>query len=208
MSTRGRPPTRHISAAAQRPEVLVFVEGLRTEDLYLTYWRRRYRERVLVTIDPFRGGPLQLVEHAVDAKRQEIREAKRGRGRAHDQIWCVFDVDEHPNLPQAAEIARKHGIGLAISNPCLELWFILHFEDRTAYIDRFAAQRRAAELLKCGKVITDRALATLADRHSAAMVRSTKLDQKHLDDGSPPKSNPSSSISELIELIRGGGMAQ
>ncbi len=135
-------------------ELLAFVEGLRTEELYLTYWHRRYRDRVNVTIDEFRGGPLQLVRHAVDAKKQEAQDEKRGRGRAHDEIWCVFDVDEHPNMPEAAQLARQHGINLAVSNPCLELWFILHFENCSTYIDRKDAQRRSRDLLNCDKVLT------------------------------------------------------
>lgn len=201
MSPSG-PPTRRVSASAQRLELLVFVEGAQTEELYLTYWRRRYRDHVLIHIDPFRGGPLQLVQHAVQAKRGEARDAKRGRGRAHDQSWCVFDIDEHPHVPQAVELALRNDINVAISNPCLELWFILHFEDRTAYIDRFTAQSRAGLLLKCGKVLTDSALETLATRHADAVVRAVKLDEKHRGDGSPAGSNPSTSIWSLIDRIR------
>lgn len=63
------PPLRRVSNAARRLELLVFVEGLRTEDQYLVDWHRRRRDRVRVTVDPFRGGPLQLVEHAVAVRR-------------------------------------------------------------------------------------------------------------------------------------------
>lgn len=152
------PPQRRPSKAAVLLDLLVFVEGLRTEDAYLTYWRRQYRDKVLIEIDPFRGGPLQLVQKAVEAKRLEAREAKRGHGRPHNQIWCVFDRDEHPNFASAVDLANRNEINLAISNPCIELWFILHFEDRTAYIERQPAQHRAEELLGCSKVLTDSAL--------------------------------------------------
>jgi hypothetical protein len=97
--SRGRasgPPQRRPSKSAVLLDLLVFIEGLRTEEDYLTYWRRQYRDRVLIDIDPFRGGPLQLVERAVAAQRSEARDAKRGRGRPHNQIWCMFDRDEHP----------------------------------------------------------------------------------------------------------------
>ena len=179
----------------------MFVEGLRTEDSYLTYWRRRYRDRVLVEIDPYRGAPLQLVERAVEAKRIETREEKRGRGRPHNQIWCVFDRDEHPNFVQAIDLANRHGIRLAISNPCIELWFILHFENRTTYLERQAAQRRAAELLGCSKALTDGALSALAERYDQARKHAMKLDEKHVGDGSPPGSNPSSGMWRLIDLV-------
>jgi RloB-like protein len=180
----------------------VFVEGLRTEELYLTYWRRQYRDRVLVEIDPYRGGPLQLVERAVEAQRTEARDARKGRGRPHNQIWCVFDRDEHPHFARAIDLANRHGINLAISNPCLELWFILHFEDETAYLERQAAQRRAEQLLGCSKVLTESALSALAERYGEARRRAVQLDDKHVGDGSPPGKNPSSGVWRLIDLIR------
>jgi hypothetical protein len=170
--------------------------------LYLTYWRRQYRDRVRVEIDPFRGGPLQLVERAVEAQRSEARDASKGRGRAHDQIWCVFDRDEHPKFDEAVALAGRHGINLAMSNPCLELWFILHFENQTAFLERNAAQHRAEELLGCSKVLTDSALSALAGNYDEARRRAIKLDEKHAGDSSPPASNPSSGMWRLIDVIR------
>jgi hypothetical protein len=180
----------------------VFIEGLRTEEDYLTYWRRQYRDRVLIEIDPFRGGPLQLVERAVEAQRSEARDAKRGRGRPHDQIWCMFDRDEHPNFDRAKDLAHRHGIKLAISNPCIELWFILHFDNTTAYIDRQAAQRRAEERLGCSKALSNSALSVLSERYEEARRQAIKLDEKHEGDGSPPGTNPSSGVWRLIDVIR------
>jgi hypothetical protein len=203
--SRGRasgPPQRRPSKAAVLLDLLVFVEGLRTEEQYLTYWRRQYRGRVLVEIDDYRGGPLQLVQRAVSAQQSETREERRGRGRAHDQIWCVFDRDEHPNFARAIDLANRHNINLAISNPCIELWFILHFENHTAYIERQAAQRRAEQLLDCSKVLTESALIALGERYEEARRRAIKLDEKHAGDGSPPVSNPSSGVWRLIDMIR------
>jgi hypothetical protein len=115
----------------------------------------------------------------------------------------MFDRDEHPNFAKAIDLADRHGINLAISNPCLELWFILHFEDQAAYIERQAAQRRAEELLGCSKVLSESALNTLADAYDEARRRAIKLDDKHAGDRSPPRSNPSSEVWRLIDL-RGG----
>lgn len=196
------PPQRRLSKDAILLDLLVFVEGLRTEDGYLTYWRRQYRDKVLIEIDPFRGGPLQLVQKAVEAKRVEAREAARRRGRPHNQIWCVFDRDEHPYFARAVDLANRNDINLAISNPCIELWFILHFERHNAYIERQPAQRRAEELLGCSKVLTDSALSALAERYDRARERAVRLDEKHAGDGSPPASNPSSGMWRLIDLIR------
>ena len=112
-------------------------------------------------------------------------------------------MDEHPRLADAIALARRHAIGLAISNPCLELWFLLHFEDRTAYVDRHDVQRRAQRHLKCDKVLTDPALQLLSDRYSEAVVRAMRLDAKHHGDGSAAGANPSSSMWRLVDEIRG-----
>lgn len=180
----------------------MFVEGLRTEETYLVDWHRRHRDRVRVTIDPYRGGPLQLVEQAVEAKRIEAYDARRGRGRPHDQIWCVFDRDEHPNFVEAIELASAHDIRLAISNPCLELWFLLHFEEQTAFIDRHQAQHLAESLLHCSKALTPVALEALVDSYEEAKARAISLDVKHEGDGSPPGSNPSSGMWRVVDQIR------
>lgn len=180
----------------------MFVEGLRTEEMYLVYWHRRHRERVRVTIDPYRGGPLQLVERAVKSQQAEADDAKRGRGRPHDQIWCVFDRDEHRNFSEAVDLAVRKGIHLAVSNPCVELWFLLHFRDQRAFIHRDSAQSLAEEILHCSKTPSAAALDALAARFDVAKARAGKLDEKHAGDGSPPGSNPSSSMWRIIEQIR------
>lgn len=184
-------------------QLLVFTEGERTEDGYLVHWRRAYRDAVLVTVDDFHGAPLSLVNHAVQAKRDEARDAARGRGRPHDEVWCVFDRDQHPNIPEALDKATANGIGIVLSNPCIELWFVLHFADQTAHMERGEAQRLSRELLGCDKALTGAALATLTSRYEDAKRRAEELDRKHAGDGSPRYSNPSSNMWRLVDRIRG-----
>ncbi|MER7133203.1 RloB family protein [Streptosporangium saharense] len=195
---RGRKPSK----AAARRSLLVFTEGEKTETIYLQHWYRLHRDRVIVTIDDFHGVPLRLVEEACDRRKRDLREQKRGRGAAHDEYWCVFDVDEHPNLRQAVDLAAAHGVNVAVSNPCLELWFLLHLKDQSASIDRHDVQSRVRALLGCGKVPTSEALAQLVDRHDQAMKRALALDSKHQGDGSTPGSNPSTDVWRLVERIR------
>ena len=91
------------------------------------------------------GAPMTVVNSAVKQKRDEAKEARRGRGRASDEYWCVIDVDQHANLVPAVEKAIANGISVAVSNPCVDLWFILHFQDQTAEIDRKWAQAISKE---------------------------------------------------------------
>ena len=118
-------------------------------------------------------------------------ESRRGRGRPYDALWCVFDVDERPKLPEALDLARRHEIAVAISIRCIALWFLLHFERQMAFIGRWDAQGRAEAILGCSKVLTDHALQMLFERNQDAIVRALELDKKHAGDGLPPGSNPS-----------------
>ena len=102
------------------------------------------------------GAPMTVVGRPVDQKRSEAKEARRGR--ASDEYWCVIDVDQHANLGPAVEKAITNGISVAASNPCVELWFILHYQHQAAEIDRKRAQAISKELLKCDKVLDERAL--------------------------------------------------
>ncbi len=108
---------------APRRQILVFVEGERTEDEYFKFWWRRHRDKVLVKIEERNGTPMTLVKLAVVQKDQERRDERRGRGQAHDEVWCVFDKDTHPHFDEAILHAKRHGISVAVSNPCFELWF-------------------------------------------------------------------------------------
>lgn len=122
--------------------------------------------------------------------------------QAFNEYWCMFDVDEFPNLPETYQLAAQHDIKIAVSNPCVELWFLLHFQDQTAALERGPAQTLAKRYLSCGKSLTPDALDQLVQHHGVAMERAEKLDNKHEGDGSPACSNPSSSVWRLVERIR------
>lgn len=199
---RASGPPRRQRQEAPRPELLVLVEGEKTEDGYLLPLRRALRDDVIITVDARGGAPLTLAERAVATKQEAERDAKYSRGRAYDAVWCMFDRDIHPNVPEALELASRNGVEVVMSNPCIELWFILHFEDQTATIDRRPAQRRSAELLGCEKSLTVAATDSLYERYDDARRRALALDSKHEGDGSPPRSNPSSDVWRLVDHAR------
>ena len=203
MSRRPPRPLGRASPGSAPRRIAVFTEGKKTEPDYLAYWHRAHRDRVQVAISGDLGAPMTVVDRAVEQKRSEAKEARRGRGRASDEYWCVIDVDQHANLGPAVEKAIANGIGVAVSNPCVELWFILHFQDQAAEIDRKRAQAISKELLKCDKVLDEPALQALDERFPAAKARARALDDKHLGDGRPARSNPSSGVWKLVDRITG-----
>ncbi len=48
-----------------------------------------------------------------------------------DQLWLVIDVDnwQEQMLGETAQKCVQSGIALAVSNPAIELWFLLHLDD-------------------------------------------------------------------------------
>lgn len=179
----------------------MFTEGKETEPNYLQHLYRRHRDRVVVMVDEFHGGPLQLVKAAAARRRSDLRDERKGRGSAFDEYWCIFDVDEHPNVPEALVMAGGNSIRVAVSNPCIELWFVLHAEDWTKHVHRHAIQDRCTELHGFGKTLNDTDVARLMEQFDSARSRAQRLDGWHHGNGSPPGSNPSTSVHPLIERI-------
>jgi hypothetical protein len=201
------PPRRKVGRGPSRRSFLILLEGERTEDAYFLFWKRRLRRQVSIEIPDFHGTPMSLVEKAVKQKTRDAREQRRGRGSAHDEYWCVFDVDTHPYLAETMELASKHGISLAISNPCIELWFLLHFNDQTAYIECRDAARGVSGETGAGKDLTPDALEALGENFDVAKGRAQHLEKKHRGDGTPFPGNPSSGVWQLIDAMHQGSPA-
>lgn len=83
--------------------------------------RSRVHVHVLATEDS-RSSPEHVLDRLLDL-RLELAEA--------DERWLVLDVDRWPEktLASVCRLATQNGVGLAISNPCIEAWLLLHFED-------------------------------------------------------------------------------
>jgi hypothetical protein len=200
-SRSGR-PKRSVSRAEVRRQILVFVEGAHADEEYIVNWHRLNRTHVRVTIAEERGAPTMLVDLAVKAKSDAARDERRRRGAVWDEIWCVFDAAEHLDLREAIVKAEANGVNVAVSDPCIELWFILHFEEQTAHIGSADARLRSSVLLSCLDGLSDAALDELAARYLDARTRAKALDEQRSADGAPPHSNPSTDVWKLVERIR------
>ncbi|GAA2431351.1 RloB family protein [Streptomyces glaucus] len=150
---------------AKRPElrrVLVYCEGECTEKHYLRGLRSDLSGLpVQIALGPEHGVPTALVRAAIKHKERAPR-SRQDRFTAYDEVWCVMDVEAptpHPDLERALREARDHGIKVALSNPCFELWLLLHFQEVRKYNTSEAAQK-------------------LLEKHEACGYRT---DRKHLD---------------------------
>lgn len=197
-----RAPTR-----APLPLLLVVCEGEVTEPQYVRgFAKAQGANTVRLHVAAPGGDPRALVERAAELRDDAAgRAAREGdENLAYDEVWCVFDVDDHARLQAARELAQRTGIGLAVSNPCFELWLLLHFRDQGAHL----TCKRAAELL--GKHIRDYGkhvrYEELSMGYEDAVERATSLERRLLEAGTEG-GNPSSGVHRLTERIRELGKA-
>jgi hypothetical protein len=168
--------------------------------------RRQHRSSLItIQIDDEGGVPKTLVERAAAIKRRTRREALRRRdvNLSVDEVWCVFDVDDHPNLDEAKQQARDNGINLAISNPSFELWLVLHFQNQNAFITRQNVRAICQQSLAgYNKEVSQEMYELLAQHYDEAVQRSDALQAMHKSNMSPEHANPSTGVFRLTERIR------
>jgi hypothetical protein len=213
MARRRTPRTeslrRRTETRTPRKTLVLFCEGERSEPDYFEALKREPQVRELaavdVRIDEDSAGsdPLTLVRAAICA-----RERAQGAEGEIDEFWCVFDVEwktyrrNHPTLMEAVRLAHDNDIRLAISNPCFELWLVLHFKTWTRWLNNTDArrERRACD----GQADKGVAGALYMPKRSVAAKRAKALDAKHAGDGTPfPDDNPSSGVFRIIESVSG-----
>ncbi len=205
MKNRHAPPAKRSSRSQpQRRIVKLLTEGRLTEVEYFTKWASLYRERVTVDIDDTHGSPMTLVKRAVELVDRRKRAIRRERTNApFDEIWCVFDCDEHPYIQEAIATAERHQIGTAFSNPCFELWLVLHATDLRRHTERHAVQAMSAGLgFTVGKGLGPDAWPTLQANWEIAEERGVALDEMHHGNNSPIGSNPSTSIAQIVRSLQ------
>ena len=126
-------------------KIIIATEGVRTEPDYFRALSDR-NSRIEVKIlerfgdDIGKSSPASVLQQLHNFKAQHAP-------RKHDQLWMVVDVDKWENLPEVVQACADNGYYIAISNPCIELWLLLHVRS----IDEYTlAQQR--ELLRNAKV--------------------------------------------------------
>lgn len=140
-------------------EVYVFTEGEVTEPGFITFvtdnGTRGDRDRKIRCIVENRGAPtkrrkpLPLVEDAIKKWDEVQRAARKAKISPEDwnwpQVWCLFDRDQHEDIPTAFARAKKANVNIAYSHPCFELWRLLHYQN---YTTSLGACDNAADILK------------------------------------------------------------
>ena len=148
-----------------------------------------------------------MAERAIERARSEglSRRSRRRRDSFEyaDQIWVVFDRDQHPRFDEAIGLCNQHGVRIGRSNPCFELWLVLHEQDHDRYENRRAVQELLGRLRPeydedRGKIPN---CTEMLGRVEEAERRAEILLQRRRE-GGDPYGNPSTTVGHLTREIR------
>ena len=124
--------------------------------------------------------------------------------RKRRSVWAVFDRDTHTHFDVPVQKCRDLGIGVARSNPCFEVWLILHYEDFHRSDDHHQVQKWLTKLSpkydRKGSKIAD--FEKMLEKLLIAEARAEKQLERRKKEGSP-FGRPSTTVFELTRAICG-----
>lgn len=200
---RKRPEARREPSREPGRLILIVCEGEVTEREYFEAFRGWCKNpRVEIDFECPAGVPLTLVSRAKDRRDRASFEASRTGDDfvRYDEVWCVFDVDDHPIVPDARAQARGAGLRIAMSNPCFELWLLLHFTDNPGMQHRDEIQARLHVHMPA---VPDKHVdfELLVAGYDAAYRRAERLARDARDRGDDVTGNPSTEVYLLTDSI-------
>lgn len=193
----------------RKKRFLLYCEGEVTERDYFQDFSRFLRSPLVEVkvASEWRKDPKRLVELAKGARADADREARRAHDDSlrYDEVWCVFDCDEHARLKPAIDQATSLELGLAVSNPCFDLWLLLHFQDQHASIT--TKKTGDAVRVHVPRYVKHMDFAKLEGHGKDALRRAQKLDDMSRRNGER-HANPTTGVWHLIaRLCEGSGVS-
>ena len=197
---------RKINRRKPYDRLLIVCEGEKTEPNYFNEIRKRRRlSSVNVKVVHSDGTQPQKVVDSVDKYCNK-------NDNKWEKVFCVFDRDNHPNFTNAIKSAMskdrklKNDQGAEIrfcaipSDPCFELWLLLHFEGITAAIlgpDLLKRLKKEEYMPKYEKSEGDH-FAKTENRLETAYKNTSRLSQNR--EGSRVQ-NPFTAVDEVVKAL-------
>ena len=198
----GKSLQRSIPSRVPFRRYYVLCEGNNTEPEYfqnlVDYFQSAQVEIILFQAA---GAPQTILAKAEEIKK---RKGKKHEFESGDEVWAVFDRDCHEMYAKARLECKQKGINVAYSDPCFELWLILHFQPHHAPDDRKKIQKTYESLDPSYKSSGGKRcnFNLLADKVKEAEENARRLMSARMQEGAPDGC-PSTSVHLLTVKLRG-----
>jgi hypothetical protein len=182
--------------------MLIVCEGL-TEELYFKNLRSLLglkTTEIIIADNKKDSAPINLVKKA---------EELHYRDDGYDNIFCVFDKDQHQSFHAARSKIQKLSsqkrmpipIEEAVSIPCFEFWVLLHFKKTDMafkssheIIELLSKNRHIKHYRKCDVVL----MKTLMEKVDIALQNAIWLEKL----GHIQNENPMTSVHKLVQKMK------
>lgn len=127
-------PRSRLSGVRDAKLIVIASEGVKTEKQYFEglasrYINSRVKVYVLEREDVMASSPERVIRE-LDSFEDEYPNLE-----SDDEFWLVIDVDRwgDAKLAEIAQKCQQKNYNLAVSNPCFELWLLLHLRSLDEY---------------------------------------------------------------------------
>lgn len=183
--------------------ILIGAEGKnQTERKYFKAFNQVQSEYKIMAGKGNNTDPVGVVEDLLKSAKQEELDLKDG-----DILACFIDVDfkngRDQELRAAMKLARQNNISVFLSNPCFEIWYLLHFrystklygsneeviKELSSYISDYSKSKDVYDVIE--------------NKIDQALLNTKRLESHHLENGTNDrlKKLPSTEAYKLIEMI-------
>ena len=112
-------------------KIVIAMEGVKTEPAYFFAVKEKYKSSSLqiIPLDRETTDGRSAPKHVIDHLDSYVANNSLLKS---DECWIVIDKDRSPVLQiklVAAHCSTHKNYHLALSNPCFEIWLVLHYKD-------------------------------------------------------------------------------
>lgn len=187
----------------QKSKILIACEGNnKTEKNYFNNFENRQKNYNITYTKGNDTDPLKLVQMLI----REIKELEIDL-TAGDSAYLIFDTDMDLNknkiINDAIKMAKENNVKVITSTPCVELWFLLHYEYTTANMSNDDVIKR----LKKHYPKYEKNIDIYSDINQnvyEAIHRAEKLEKYQLDNGrkiGTVEANPNTEMYKIVKEL-------
>lgn len=192
---------------------LVVVEGDKTEWNYFNSLQEKdFIPKQKIHIKPVKPNEHKSAPNHLIACAEENFNSITNR-LTDDECWIVFDVESlsrndgrERQVREAIDVARDQKWFVALSNPCFEVWYLLHLTDNLTNIEGTGNSAKETLRKHLGGYRESNVPQPCLDRQ-AIQLAITRAKTRDTDPNSPIPQLPGTRVYRLVERLLGARVA-